>query len=242
MDKKYGFSIIAPTYRPKNIENIIKNYTRQVINDKELIIIVNNSKVKIESIEKIASEYENISVYQLSEDISLGECLNFGIEKSKYDFIAKFDDDDYYGRFYLEEAYNAFSTKDCQVVSKLDVYYYFEEFKRLMISIKNKENSYYFMGTGSTICFKKDIFKDIKFADVNRGEDAQFFKDCMKNEYKLYITSKFNHLIYRSKDYKSHTYKAHPDQIMRYCKEIQSNISLNKCYRIIDKRQFTNKR
>ena len=42
----------------------------------------------------------NVRVYQLHEKATLGDCLNYGVIKSKYDIIAKLDDDDYYGPNY----------------------------------------------------------------------------------------------------------------------------------------------
>ena len=97
-------SIITCTKRENFIENVYENYQRQEWQDKELIIILNNNAMSLKKWQTKAKSYENVSVYQLSEAISLGNCLNFGIEQSKYDYIAKFDDDDYYSPKYLTQA------------------------------------------------------------------------------------------------------------------------------------------
>jgi len=204
MNDKNGFSIITITCRSQCIDNIIQNYIQQDFVNKELIVIINNDKVNIESFNKYVKTYPNISIYKLSQQTSLGECLNFAIDKSNYDLIAKFDDDDYYGKFYLGEAYHAFLEKDCEVVGKFDAYYYFEKFRMLMLLSNDK---FYNRPTGSTICFRKEITKEIRFANISSGEDAQFYDDCIQKGYKIYITSKFNHIIFRAADHSSHTCK-----------------------------------
>ncbi len=55
---------------------------------------------------------DNVSIYQLPEEKTLGECLNFGIEMAQYDIVAKLDDDDYYSPYYLTEAMEVFTTTD----------------------------------------------------------------------------------------------------------------------------------
>ena len=101
---KNGFSIITVTNRDYCIENMINNFLRQEFNDKELIIVINNDKINIEYIYKYINKELNIFVYKLPEKTALGTCLNFGVNKSNYNIIAKFDDDDYYGPYYLDEA------------------------------------------------------------------------------------------------------------------------------------------
>ena len=120
-------SIITCTQRENFIETVFENYQRQEWQDKELIIILNNDAMSLRKWQNKAKSYENISVYQLSESISLGSCLNFGIEQSKYDYIAKFDDDDYYAPKYLTHAMSELRRKGASVVGKISAYMYFED-------------------------------------------------------------------------------------------------------------------
>ncbi len=68
--------------------------------------------------ENLVSKYENIKIYKLSENISLGRCLNFGVNKAKFNIIAKFDDDDYYGPKYLSDSLKAFDETDAKLIGK----------------------------------------------------------------------------------------------------------------------------
>ena len=130
---KEGFSVITVTNRKYCIENMINNFLRQNYESKELIIIINNDKINTSDIFKHINKDLNISIYKLSETTSLGYCLNYAIEKSSYDTIAKFDDDDYYGPYYLNEAKQAFLQNKCYIVGKQRTYYYLEGYKKLIL-------------------------------------------------------------------------------------------------------------
>ena len=102
--KNNNVTVITPTNSLTSLNNILENFNRQDLKEKELIIIINNNKIDESKWKNLVSKYNNIKVYKLSENISLGRCLNFGVNKAKFDIIAKFDDDDYYGSKYLSDS------------------------------------------------------------------------------------------------------------------------------------------
>ena len=118
-------SLIACTIRTNMMNNIFENFSRQNWKEKELIIILNNDKMDIEKWKEKAADYENVTIYQLPQEKTLGNCLNFGIEKAKYDIVAKFDDDDYYSPYYLTEAMEIFKTDKCTVSWQRKILYVF---------------------------------------------------------------------------------------------------------------------
>ena len=232
---KEGFSIITVTNRCYCIENMINNFLRQNFIDKELIIVINNDKLNIDDIYIYAGKDMNLSIYKLPEVTTLGACLNFAIEKSSYDTIAKFDDDDYYGPHYLNEAKQAFLQNRCHIVGKQTIYYYLEGHKKLILKKNGTENDYAKSLMGSTLCFKREVFDKVKFKDISIREDYNFNKDCIKNGYKLYSTSKYNHLVFKHADINKHTFKSNIDLLLSRCTEIKSNIKYNDCLDIINK-------
>ena len=112
-----GVSIITCTNQENSLNNILKNFQRQNYPKKELIIIINNNeKISLKDWKEKIQDIENIRIYKIPEKISLGKCLNFGVEKSKYGIIAKFDDDDYYGPKYLSEIIKNFHISNADIV------------------------------------------------------------------------------------------------------------------------------
>lgn len=237
MEKKYGFSVITVTNRSYCIENIINNYKRQEIKSKELVIIINDDNINMDDFNKYIGELDNIEIYKLSEEKTLGECLNFGIEKCKHEYIAKFDDDDYYSKYYLNEQLNAFNEHECEIVGKFKVFFYFEQTRTLAeISDHNYENMYCYGLVGSSICFKKEIIKNIKFLSINYGEDNNFCKSALNYGYKIYLTSRYNHIVFRFTDLKKHTWPAHIDYLTPKMNMILKDVSFEECFEFVEKK------
>ncbi|NMB08045.1 MAG: glycosyltransferase [Tissierellia bacterium] len=111
-------TVITPTNSITSLKNILENFNRQDLKEKELIIIINNNSIDENQWKNLVSKYENIKIYKLSENISLGRCLNFGVNKAKFNIIAKFDDDDYYGPKYLSDSLKAFDETDAKLIGK----------------------------------------------------------------------------------------------------------------------------
>ncbi|MFJ8530193.1 glycosyltransferase [Bacillus sp. NPDC094106] len=233
-------SIIICTKREAYIDNVFENYQRQEWEEKELIIILNNDSMSIEKWEEKARLFHNVSVYQLSESISLGYCLNFGIEKSQHDHIAKFDDDDYYAPKYLTQAMTALKEKRVSVVGKITTYLYFEDRKLLAVHMPNYENNYLPKNMnlkGATIVCKKDVFSKVQFANKNCDEDDIFTRDCRKHGIKVYVTDRSNFVYIRRDNPRHHTWKQKYDEILKYC----SNIRSTNDYKVIASRVWDKK-
>ena len=157
IDDNYGVSIIIATMRENCMENLFNNYKRQDFQNKEMIIVLNNDEMNLDKWLEEAKKHENVKVFKLDEKITLGECLNFGVSKSKYDFIAKFDDDDYYGPKYLSDSMKAFRLTDADVVGKATSFVYFKKFKILAVRCLGNEYKYVKHMDGATFIIKRSV-------------------------------------------------------------------------------------
>ncbi len=211
-----GISVICSTNKIGFMENIIENFISQDYEHKELIICLNYDIANLSKLLELALPYKNIQLYKLGSKKSLGECLNFCVEKSQYPIIAKFDDDDYYAPLYLSDTVKSLSLDDIGIVGKSCNFVYFVE--EGLIGIKNTtlENKYVSRVSGSTLMFKKELFGKIHFRDISLGEDIKFCDDCLSMGYKIYSTNKF-HYVYIRNSRDKHTWKIGNEYIMREC-------------------------
>ncbi|WML24839.1 glycosyltransferase [Neobacillus sp. OS1-33] len=194
-------SIIACTNRKDFVPNLIENFKRQTLVEKELIIIVNSSVMEVDVAEH--------KILRCPDEVSLGACLNQGVSVAHYDFVTKMDDDDYYGPDYLKEVYGTLVQTDADVVGKSSFYIYFKKNHELRLYNPNHENrwivnngpykSSYFL-SGATLAFKKKIHDKIRFPDVNVGEDSGFQRLCFENRLKMYSLSKEHYAYIRYND------------------------------------------
>ncbi len=216
-----GFSVITSNYRLSCIENLVNNFETQDFKYKELIVVINNDEIEIDYFNTYISKNPNIKVYKLPQSINLGECLNFAVSKAKYQYIAKFDDDDFYGKYYLKESYNAFINQDCDFVGKWQYFIFLEGANKLLarptVPLNFRQNTYLRWLPGATICFKKSVFDQIKFSDVNKHVDDDIMKKANDNSMKIYTTSIHNFMAYRHKDTDEHTWKISHDKLIESC-------------------------
>lgn len=210
-------TVITPTNSITSLKNILENFNRQDLKEKELIIIINNNSIDENQWKNLVSKYENIKIYKLSENISLGRCLNFGVNKAKFNIIAKFDDDDYYGPKYLSDSLKAFDETDAKLIGKGATFVYLVGKKILTIRNPHEENKYTNFVNGSTLIFKKNIFKKVKFQDKNIAEGINFCKDCLKNKIKIYSTNRYHHVYFRHPNQRKHTWKIEDEKFLKLC-------------------------
>jgi len=131
--QRKGVSIITCTNRQDFIMNLFNNYRRQRYPKKELVIILNNDKMKIDLYKKMAKKYKHVQVFKLPEKLSLGTCLNYAVKKTNYSYIAKFDDDDYYAPYYLTDNILTFIRTKADIVGKRTHFMYLQGSKMLAL-------------------------------------------------------------------------------------------------------------
>ena len=111
----------------------------------------------------MAEKYDNVRVFQLDEKKYLGDCLNFGFLKANYDYLAKFDDDDFYCENYLVDIIQAFKYTNADLIGKESIYVYFKRSDQLMLGPKSSRKWRFGNDvSGATFVFRKDVF-DIIF-------------------------------------------------------------------------------
>lgn len=194
-------TVIACTNRKDFVQSIIDNFQKQTLVEKELILILHSLNINIDSKEH--------TVLHLPGEMSLGECLNQGVKHAKFQYIAKMDDDDYYGPDYLKEAYDTLTQTNADLVGKSSFYIYFKNNQELRLYNPNFEKKWIanngpyqssFFLSGATMVFRKCIFSRVRFPDVNIGEDSGFQKLCYENGMKIYALSKDHYAYLRYPD------------------------------------------
>lgn len=215
-NKKNGVTIITSTIRPALINQIFNNFNRQKWAAKELIIIINKNDISMKRYNKKARQNRKIRIYRLDESKNLGACLNFGVSKANYNYIAKFDDDDYYSSHYIPETMRLFTNSDADLIGKRSCYFYFPHRKTLLLReplVGNNKRCVRI--AGATIMFRKRVFHKVRFpTKVRQGSDVGFIKGCLKYGYKLFTTSPYNFVAFRRTNRHSHTWKVSDKKLL----------------------------
>ncbi|CAI6058491.1 glycosyltransferase [Cohnella sp. JJ-181] len=204
---KPGVSIVACTNRPEFFANVLHNYARQRYPRKELIVIVNKDGVDLKSLRRQAARHPHVSVYRVPEKISLGQCLNCGISRARHPLIAKFDHDDYYSPYYLNEQVRALLRTGGSVVGKHACLVYLAASRRLIVRSPAERHRFLNFVQGGTILFRSSVLKDARFSDISLGEDVRFLRHCRRKGHRVYATSPYNYVYVRRRNKSTHTWK-----------------------------------
>ncbi|MFB9276237.1 glycosyltransferase [Cohnella cellulosilytica] len=203
-----GVSIITCTNRPEFFANILSNYRNQRYERKELIIVVNKDSIRLREWRSTTAADPHVTVYQVPERISLGQCLNCGASRAKYSLLAKFDHDDYYSPYYLREQVRALLRTGSPVAGKHACLVYLEASNRLIIRSPREKNKRVRFIQGGTLLFRKEVLNHVRFPDLSLGEDVRFLRGCAKKGYAIHATSPYNYVYIRRKNKSTHTWKA----------------------------------
>ena len=204
-------SILLPTMRPNNIDNIIKNISQQNYKNIELIFIpqfYSNSQLDLIS-KKLNTSCPNIKkivILRLDDDLTLGARLNKAIEVSTGSYWAKMDDDDLYFPNYLSDMLLPFWIEDCAVTGKSEQFVYLSEINKTVLRNPGKRNRLSFV-SGATFVVNKSIAGDLRFGESNSGEDTYLINMAKDKKLKIYAADPFNHIVIRSKSLDDHTWK-----------------------------------
>lgn len=210
-------TVITPTNKDCYLKNIIANFLRQTINQKELIIILNSSQLNLSEWSSYVSDYENIRVFQLDDSTSTGACINFGVKQASGNFIARFDDDDYFGPEYLETSLLYFEISDASVIGKMSHFIFFTSLHQLAICDSGKGFKYSDYLPGGTQIIKRDVFDSVLYPDGSLAEDVYFNKACLEHGFKLYSGDPFHFIRFRNGNKHYHTWKIEDEEFLNLC-------------------------
>jgi len=215
-----GVTVITSTIRESCLDNILKNYHSQLYPKKELIIIINKNSIDLDDWLEKTKSYKDIRIYKIDEEKTLGECLNYGVEMSSYEYISKFDDDNYYAPNFITDLVTAAGYSKADIIGKMSFFIYFEESKTLAINFYNRENRFVDFLSGSAILIDKRVFDSIQFPHISRGEDTRFLNQCKEKGFKLYSADKYNYVCVRRGNMEDHTWKITERDLIKQCKVI----------------------
>lgn len=200
-------SIITCTKRAECMPNLFANYGRQLYKHKELIVILNRDDLSSDNYRNAALSFENVRILRVPEQVTLGSCLNIGVQAARYPVIAKFDDDDYYAPNYLAESIQTLLKTEADIVGKRSHFMCLSGRKGLLLHrYFNRANQYVPLVQGATLLVRRHVFRQVEFPDISLGECVKFCSDCLAKGFKIYAGSPYNFLAIRRRNSKGHTW------------------------------------
>jgi hypothetical protein len=203
-----GISAVVPTNRVHEIGNILENLARQLHADVELVLVLHGVTLDRGDLLARAKDLglENVQVIEAQHELNLGACLNLGVEAAGGAYIAKMDDDNFYGRHYLTDLVRAFDYTDAGIVGKWAHYVWLRATDAVVLRYADAEHAYGRRVQGGSILLGRDLARSLRFADLPRGVDSDLLDRAMAGGVRIYSADRFNFVSVRGSDREAHTW------------------------------------
>jgi spore maturation protein CgeB len=225
-------SVITATIRRDYVDNLLENFARQTVADKELIVIVNEgAPLTPEFIQERARalHVRDVVVLTAARSDTLGRCLNLGLEHACGSIFAKMDDDDYYGAHYLEDSLHALEYSNADCVGKATFLTYSQGQDRTFLHKPGRQHIRIQFVIGPTLVGKMSLFPEVKFGDLRVGEDTAFLQQLRRAGKTLYSHDEYNYIKYFAADPTHHTWQVSANEYMASAEPFCDGFSPEKC-------------
>ena len=221
-------SVLMPTMRPENVGRCLDNFSKQVYQDKELILILNNAEFDLDSIRRDVESTPNAQVLYVEGRTTLGDCLNRGVQAASGKYIAKMDDDDLYGERYLSDTVLAASFSDAEIIGKGMHFVYLEARDTTALLEKTPEHTFTFFVRGATLLIRAEVVRDIQFDSISIKEDTNFQRAAAAAGCRIYSADRFNFVQVRTRLVSGHTTQTPDAELLQQCRNHTPGLDLGR--------------
>lgn len=206
-------SAIIPTNRPEALDKIAENLARQSGVNLQPIVVLHGSPHSAEEVRRRLRDagLDGAIVLEAAESLNLGQVMNVGVDAADGAYIAKMDDDNFYGSNYLHDLLNVFAYADAGVTGKWAHYAYLSATDATILRFPHAEHRYTRLVQGGTIVGRADL---VRFAELPRGIDTAFLRKCERDGVPVYSADRFNYVSVRSHDPSDHTWTIKDDELL----------------------------
>ena len=200
-------SAVVPTNRPGQLDHVLSFVGRQDHPAVQLVLVLHG----IEEEASLAARAKDAGIDELvvvsaPAELTLGACMNLGVDAADGELIAKMDDDNLYGRAYLTDLVHAFDYTDAGVVGKLAHYVHLTASGAVLLRGAEHENRYVRLVQGGSMLMDGDLARQARFQDVPRAVDTTFLDKVGAQGVRVYSADRFNYVSVRRADPSSHTW------------------------------------
>lgn len=200
-------SAVVPTNRAHELDNVFANLGRQAHRDVELILVLHGLSVPDAKARAADAGIENMQVIEADSSLTLGACMNLGVDAANGQFIAKMDDDNFYGEHYLTDLVAAFDYTDAGITGKWAHYVWLRSMGAVLVRTPKAEHRYERLVQGGSIVLRADVARELRFGDhLPRGVDTDILNRAKAAGIRTYSADRFNYVSVRGADRHAHTW------------------------------------
>ncbi|MEX2123389.1 MAG: glycosyltransferase [Woeseia sp.] len=217
-------SAICVSKRPEFLAHVHSQLARQ--NHKHIeLIFVQNSAAFCE--DEIAARFSGFKykLLRIPEEQFLAHGLNAALKVASGDYVAKFDDDDYYGPNYLSDALLAFDyAPTVGLVGKRAFFAYMEATDQTVLRFPGQSYRFCRQVHGGTLVWDRRKLEGLVFEPVQRGTDTRFLDSVRRRGVEIFSTDPFNFVHVRYADKRRHTWIIDDEEFLSKSAKVGSGL------------------
>ncbi|WP_131106005.1 glycosyltransferase family protein [Ornithinimicrobium sufpigmenti] len=200
-------SVVVSTNRPHQVDHVLQQVAAQQDVTPQLVLVSHGFTLP-HWVKGRARELglTDVVTHEVDAALTLGECLNAGIARASGDVVAKFDDDDLYGPYYLADQLRALDYSGADVVGKQAHHLLLNGPGVLMVRFPEREHRFTDMVMGPTLMMRRELAVRMPFAARTRGEDTHFLRRVLLAGGRVYSSDRYNFIQVRNDE--GHTWEA----------------------------------
>ena len=202
-------SAVVPTNRAHELDNVFENIGRQQYQEVELVLVLHGLQLDSADLRARAKELgvADLTIVEADSSLTLGTCMNLGIDAASGTHIAKMDDDNFYGAHYLTDLLHAFDYTEAGIVGKWAHYVWLRSTDAVVLRYVAAEHTYERRVQGGSMVIEGDLARRLRFADLPRAVDSDLLDRAIADGVKIYSADRFNFVSVRGTDRQAHTWK-----------------------------------
>lgn len=203
-----SISVVLPTNRPGQLSHVLTEVGRQVRDDIELVLVHHGFDLDEAEVRAQAKDagITDLTLVAADASLTLGACMNLGVDAASGEVVTKMDDDNHYGAHYLLDLVRAFRWTDATVVGKWAHYMHLESSGAVVLRFPEQEHRYTDLVQGGTLTVRREDARRLRFEDVPRAVDTTFLTKVRDAGGKVYAADRFNFVSVRRPDPSGHTW------------------------------------
>lgn len=216
-------SMLVSTNRPDKVENVLGFAARQTGVAGELVLVSHGFTPDAAALARVKAESPHLSIVSVPADASLtlGACLNLGIDAAGGDWIVKMDDDNFYGANFLADLERDARLSGAAITGKLAHYVHLESNGALILRFPYEEHEFARIIQGGTMFLEGEFARSTRFSDLPRAVDTDLLNRCREQGRSIYSSDRYNFLSVRMSDRLAHTWKVSDASLMTGSGELQ---------------------
>ncbi|OLT41902.1 glycosyltransferase [Serinicoccus sp. CNJ-927] len=191
-------SVLCSTNRPHQLDHVLGSVAGQREFTPQLVLVTHG----FEAPEDLPARARDLGITDLvrlaaDPDLTLGECLNRGVQAADGDLVAKLDDDDLYGPHYLADLRRALDFSGADVVGKRAHHLLLQSTGALMVRFGYYEHRFTDLVMGPTVMTRRELLQAEPFPPRTTGEDTHFLRRVLAGGGTIYAADRYNFIQVR---------------------------------------------